>query len=100
MAKIVQTCPYCVKALPFFNLVRQRITTSETKPIMCPSCGSVISMQGGATIWSSLAIGSTGGYLLGKALGGFSAETALVCVIGGLILFVISSYFTAPIRNA
>ena len=56
-------------------------------------------MQGGASMWVSLGIGSTGGYLLGKFLGGFSIEVAAVSVVSGLLVFVVSSYFTAPIRN-
>ncbi len=64
-------CPYCTKRLPFFNIV-----------------------------WASLLIGTTGGYLLGKFMGNFSIQTILISLGFGLILFAISSYFTAPIRDA
>lgn len=95
----IKTCPYCTETLPFFNLIRQRLTPSEQKAIECPRCKSTISVQGGASMWASSGIGSTGGYLLGKVLGGFSPEVVVASVIFGLVVFVISSYFTAPIRH-
>lgn len=101
MARMIKSCPYCVRPLPFLNLVLQRLTISTTKPLVCPRCESVISVDGGASMWTSLAIGSTGGYLLGKMLfGSFTIKTVVVGVVAGLILFVVSSYFTAPIRDA
>ncbi|TVZ40940.1 hypothetical protein P886_0275 [Alteromonadaceae bacterium 2753L.S.0a.02] len=51
-------------------------------------------------MWTSLAIGSTAGYLLGKLLGGFSIKVLLISVFVGLVIFIISSYFTAPVRDA
>jgi len=95
----IKTCPYCTETLPFFNLIRQRLTPSEQKAIKCPHCKSTISVQGGASMWASFGIGSTGGYLLGKVFGGFSPEVVVASVIFGLLIFVISSYFTAPIRH-
>ena len=95
----IKTCPYCTESLPFFNLIRQRLTPSEQKAIECPSCKSTISVQGGASMWASFGIGSTGGYLLGKVFGGFSVEVVVASVVFGLLIFVISSYFTAPIRR-
>jgi hypothetical protein len=50
-------------------------------------------------MWASFAIGSTGGYLLGKLAGGFSIQTILISLGVGILLFVISAYFTAPIRH-
>ena len=67
---------------------------------MCGNCGSVISVQGAASLWPSIAIGSTGGYLLGKFLGGFSLKVILISVAFTLIIFIVSSYFTAPLRDA
>ena len=96
----MKTCPYCIKVLPFFNTVRQRLTFSESTPLICGSCNSIISVQGGASMWPSLAIGSTGGYLLGKFLGGVSIKIIVISVIFALVLFIVSSYFTAPVRNA
>lgn len=88
--------------MPFFNLVKQRLTLSEEKALACPSCGSVISTQGAASMWASLVIGSTGGWLLGKFFGlaGLSVKTLVVSGSIGLVIFIILSYFTAPIRNA
>ena len=86
--------------LPFFNIIWQRFTFSKTKPLVCGHCGSIISVQGGASIWTSLVIGSTGGYLLGKLLGGFSIEVIVISVVVGSVIFIISSYLTAPIRDA
>ncbi len=51
-------------------------------------------------MWPSIAIGSTGGYLLGKFMGGFSLKAILLSFILGLTLFIILSYLTAPIRDA
>ena len=51
-------------------------------------------------MWESVAIGSTGGYLFGKLLGGFSVKVLLISAGVGLVLFIISSYFTAPVRDA
>lgn len=51
-------------------------------------------------MWQSLAIGSTGGYFFGKLLGGFSVKIILLSVTVGIVLFIVSSYFTAPVRDA
>ena len=95
----MKTCPYCTKTLPFFNLIWQRLTPSEEKALKCPFCLSVISVQGGASMWVSSGMGSVGGYIFGKLLGGFSFEVAAVSMVFGLLIFAISSYFTAPIRH-
>lgn len=50
-------------------------------------------------MWASFGIGSTGGYLLGKVFAGFSVEVVVASVVFGLLIFVIYSYFTAPIRR-
>ena len=91
-------CPYCTKRLPFFNIVWQRLSINGNKELVCPNCKSIISSQG-ASVWASLVFGSTGGYLLGKFMGNFSVQTMLISIGVGLLLFVVSSYFTAPIRD-
>ena len=73
---------------------------SESKPIYCPYCSSTISVQGGASMWISLGLGSTGGYLLGKAMGEISLSTIALVIVTALVIFMVSSYFTAPIRDA
>ena len=51
-------------------------------------------------MWVSLGLGSTGGYLLGKAMGGLSLSTIALAFVAALVIFMVSSYFTAPIRDA
>jgi uncharacterized membrane protein YoaK (UPF0700 family) len=51
-------------------------------------------------MWTSLAIGSSCGYLLGQFLGGFSIKVVAISLAFALVLFIICSYFTAPIRDA
>ena len=98
----IKTCPYCIERLPFFNLIKQRLTLSEEKAIKCPNCKSTISSQGGASIWWSFGFGSTSGYLFGKLLSstGLSYTTILASVFIGLFVFILSAYFTAPIRTS
>lgn len=96
----MKLCPYCTKILPFFNTVFQRLTFSKDKPLVCGNCGSVISMQGGASIWISLVLGSASGGLLGKLLGNLSYSTLALTLLVGVVLFVLSSYFTAPVRES
>jgi uncharacterized membrane protein YoaK (UPF0700 family) len=93
-------CPYCTKRLPFWNLVWQRLTFSEEKSIVCPSCTSVISTQGYASIWPSLSCGIGCGGLLGMFLGEMSL-TRFLLVIGVVILTSpIFIYISAPIRDS
>jgi len=51
-------------------------------------------------MWVSLGLGSTGGYLLGKALGEISLSNIGLVIVTALAIFMVSSYFTAPIRDA
>ena len=51
-------------------------------------------------MWPPLAIGSTGGYLLGKFMGGFSVKVTVISAVVALLIFIISSYFMAPVRDA
>lgn len=95
----IKHCPYCVRSLPFLALVRQRLAFSRDGTLVCPHCGSVISVQGHASLWISLGVGGSGGYLLGKLLGGFGIGVAAISLATGLVLFVVASYFTAPIRS-
>jgi hypothetical protein len=76
------------------------MTMSESKPIYCPYCASAISVQGGANMWISFGLGSSGGYILGKAMGDISVPTVALIISVAVAIFVVSSYFTAPIRDA
>lgn len=98
----IKTCPYCTERLPFFNLIKQRLTFSEKKAIECPNCKSTISSQGGASIWWSFGFGSTSGYLFGKLLSSTSISFTIIVasIFIGLFIFILSAYFTAPIRTS
>jgi uncharacterized membrane protein YoaK (UPF0700 family) len=93
-------CPYCTKRLGFFNLVRQRLTFSEEKAICCPSCSSIISTQGGASIWLSLSCGAGCGGLIGMFLGNFSWKGLFILLIVFVLVSPLLIYLTAPIRSS
>ncbi len=95
----MKMCPYCVKRLPFFNTVWQRITASEDSALKCGNCGSVISSNGGALLLDA-GIASIVGFVVSEALRDASIKTIIISVCIGVVVFIISSYFTAPIRNA
>ena len=92
-------CPYCIKRLPFFNLVWQRLTCNKEKPLVCPHCRSVISPAGGASMWLPSVIAPVGGYLFATFSAEFSVKTVMLSLVIGLILFILSSYFTAPLKK-
>jgi hypothetical protein len=73
---------------------------SESKPIYCPHCSSVISAEGGASIWVPFGLGTSGGYILGKVMGDINVLTITLITTAAVAIFVVSSYFTAPIRDA
>jgi DNA-binding IscR family transcriptional regulator len=51
-------------------------------------------------MWASCVLGSTGGYLLGKVMGDIDLLTITLVVSVTIVIFVLSSYFTASIRDA
>lgn len=96
----MKRCPYCVKTLPFFAVVWQRLTFSEEKSLICPHCKSIISSQGVGSVLFSGSCGGSCGLLLGNVFGFFEVRTVVyICGISFLI-FVISLYFTASIRRS
>ena len=98
--KIIKTCPYCTCKLPFFNLLRQQLTLAENKALVCPHCSSTISTIGHASIWVSLGLGSSSGFLLGKLLGGLTLKSVLLAGGSSAVIFFILLYITAPVRDA
>ncbi len=96
----MKCCPYCVKTLPFFSTIFQRLTFSKEKPLICPSCKSIISSQGSASIWFSASCGGTCGLLLGNIIGSLEATTIAYVFGVSFVVFIISLYFTASIRNS
>ena len=93
-------CPYCTKRLGFWNLVGQRLTVSEEKAIYCPSCSSIISTQGDASIWLSLGCGAGCGGLIGVFLGDLSLLGLLIVAVIFLLVSPVFIYLTAPIRSS
>ncbi len=96
----MKRCPYCVKTLPFFSVIWQRLTFSEESPLVCPNCNSIISNQGAASIWFSAVCGGGLGSLLGKIIGSFEVGTIIVIAFVSSVTFCVSLYFTAPVRDS
>ena len=96
----MKRCPYCVKTLPFFAIVFQRLTFEKDKSLVCPNCKSIISSQGSASIWFSVSCGGSCGLLLGNIIGSLDATTIAYVSGVSFVVFIISLYFTASIRNS
>ena len=96
----MKRCPYCVKRLPFSSTVWQRLTAGEEGSLKCNNCSSTISNVGAATLWPDAALGSICGFVLSEVFRDYSIKTTAICIFAGLIIFIVSSYFTAPIRDA
>lgn len=95
-------CPYCQEALPFANIVLQRLSPGPENRITCPHCSSVISSSAGARL-APLAGGSTGlGILVGKLLASLGTQH-LTAVLAGTAIAVgavlVGAYIFAPIRS-
>ena len=99
---LLKTCPYCTKVLPFFNLIWQRLSASEKDGLHCPHCRSVISMQGSAGLGLPLGLGGASGWLTGKWLGYSDLSVSTIAISTGvfLLVFILASYFTAPVRDS
>lgn len=100
---IYKHCPYCIKRLGFFSIVKQRIFAKDKDALKCPKCGSVISTAGSAKI--SLLVGS--GAMMGYAFGYIVSKNIsvqwfvlLASVAVGVIIFFLLVYYLAPIRKA
>ncbi len=99
---LLKTCPYCTRVLPFFNLIWQRLSASEKEGLHCPHCRSVISMQGSASLGLPLGLGGASGWLMGKWLGYSDLSVSTIAISSGifLLVFIVASYFTAPVRDS
>ena len=95
----MKRCPYCVRSLPFFSIVWQRLSASEESALKCSRCGSVISSNGGA-LWPDASIASVIGFVISELLRDMSVKTIAISISVAALVFIISSYFTAPIRSS
>jgi uncharacterized membrane protein YvbJ len=100
---IYKHCPYCIKRLGFFSIVKQRILAKDKDALKCPECESVISTSGNAKI--SLLVG--GSAMIGYAFGYMVSNNIsmqwfvlLASVAVGVIIFLLLVYYLAPIRKA
>jgi uncharacterized membrane protein (Fun14 family) len=89
--------------LGFFSIVKQRILAKDKSALKCPECGSVISIAGNAKI--SLLVGS--GAMMGYAFGYIVSKiismqwfVLLASMAVGIIIFLLLTYYLAPIRKA
>lgn len=96
----IKYCPYCLKRLPFFNLVWQRLTFSENKALVCRNCASVISTQGDASIWVAFACGGGCGSVLGHILSPLSLKALAISGAVGFLVLAVMAYITAPVRDS
>jgi hypothetical protein len=100
---IMKYCPYCVKPLGFVSIVTQRLFMKEKSALYCPNCGSVISSSRHAKIPLLFGGSGTTGYLLGYVTSKYIETpwtSILVGVFIGALIFLLLTYFLAPIRRA
>lgn len=95
----MKRCPYCVRTLPFFSIIWQRLTANDESALKCSRCKSVISSNGGA-LWPDALIASVIGFIISELLRDMSMKTIAISLSVAALVFIISSYFTAPIRSS
>lgn len=93
-------CPYCLRRLPFFSLVWQRLTFSESKALVCNRCASVISTKGDASIWVAFTCGGSCGSFLGYMLSPLSLRALAIAGVVGFLVLAVTAYITAPVRGS
>lgn len=94
----MKSCPYCLKTLPFFNLVWQRLKADRDNAIVCERCSSVISQNGGAN-WIDGSFSCIAGGLCFHFMDLNTVPSVTIALLAGFLVLLVSSYFTAPIRK-
>jgi DNA-directed RNA polymerase subunit RPC12/RpoP len=100
---IIKKCPYCIQRLPILNLIKQRLTIKKGESLVCPHCGSRVSLSTGAHIGFIVGGSSMAGFIFGKLASKFSQGNEIEFFIGitvALLIFLFLTYISTPIRSA